>query len=128
MATFRRALTQGATYFFTVNTHQRQALLTEPHVYRALKENVLSVMRDYPFTIEARRPPGPSALHLDVTGRRCGIQPTLEHHQAPGKPAGTGAYRAKHQRVAPQAPRTGPLATAFLGTPDQEWRRFRTAC
>src|SRR5712692_5547211 len=53
MTTFRRALTQGATYFFTVNTHQRQALLTEPPIYRALKQNVLSVMRDHPFTMEA---------------------------------------------------------------------------
>jgi len=44
MATFRRALAQGATYFFTVNTHQRQALLTEPPIYRALKETILSVM------------------------------------------------------------------------------------
>ena len=53
MATFRRSLVQGGTYFFTVNTYQRQALLAEPQVYGALKQNVLSVMRDYPFTIEA---------------------------------------------------------------------------
>ncbi|MBI2779330.1 MAG: transposase [Gammaproteobacteria bacterium] len=30
MATFRRSLTPGGTYFFTVNTYRRQRTLTEP--------------------------------------------------------------------------------------------------
>jgi REP-associated tyrosine transposase len=53
MATFRRAVTPGATYFFTVNTYQRQALLTDPPVYSALREALRAVKRAHPFTIDA---------------------------------------------------------------------------
>ena len=45
MATFRRAVTPGATYFFTVNTYRRQALLTDPPVYSALREALRAVKR-----------------------------------------------------------------------------------
>lgn len=53
MATYRRALTKGATYFFTVNTHQRHAVLTAPPVYQALKESIRLVKQTRPFAIEA---------------------------------------------------------------------------
>jgi hypothetical protein len=53
MATFHRAVTPGATYFFTVNTYQRQALLTDPPVYSALREALRAVKRAHPFTIDA---------------------------------------------------------------------------
>lgn len=53
MATFRRSRVPGATYFFTVNTDRRQAVLTEPRVYHALKESLRAVMSTRPFAIEA---------------------------------------------------------------------------
>ena len=53
MATFRRALTKGGTYFFTLTTYQRQPLLTEPEVYRALKHSIATVKQTHPFTMEA---------------------------------------------------------------------------
>ncbi|MGH8531371.1 MAG: REP-associated tyrosine transposase, partial [Gammaproteobacteria bacterium] len=53
MATFRSALTPGATYFFTVNTYRRQALLTDRPVYAALREAFRAVKRAHPFTIDA---------------------------------------------------------------------------
>jgi len=53
MATFRRVLTPGATYFFTVNTYRRQPVLTQSPVYQALKTSVRAVMQAHPFTIEA---------------------------------------------------------------------------
>jgi putative transposase len=53
MATFRRALTSGATYFFTVNTYQRQAILTEPTFYQALKQSIRTVRQTHPFEIDA---------------------------------------------------------------------------
>ncbi len=53
MATYRRARTPGASYFFTVCTHKRRAVLTEPAYYRALKEGFRTVKRRYPFDIDA---------------------------------------------------------------------------
>ena len=53
MATFRRSTVPGATYFFTVNTYQRQPLLTEAPFYDALKQSIRSVRTTHPFTIEA---------------------------------------------------------------------------
>jgi putative transposase len=53
MAIYRRALIQGATYFFTVNTYQRQAVLTRPLFYQALKQSIATVKQAHPFTIEA---------------------------------------------------------------------------
>jgi putative transposase len=53
MATYRRALTPGATYFFTVNTYQRQTVLTERPFYAALKQSLREVKAMHPFTIEA---------------------------------------------------------------------------
>ncbi|MGH8536955.1 MAG: REP-associated tyrosine transposase [Gammaproteobacteria bacterium] len=53
MATFRRAVTPGATYFFTVNTYRRQALLTDPPVVSALREALRAVKRAHRFTIDA---------------------------------------------------------------------------
>lgn len=53
MATFRRSTAPGATYFFTVNTYQRQKVLTETPFYQALKQNFRDVRAQHPFTIEA---------------------------------------------------------------------------
>lgn len=53
MAIYRRARTPGASYFFTVCTHHRLAVLTEPSYYRALKETFRTVKQRYPFEIDA---------------------------------------------------------------------------
>jgi len=53
MATFRRSTTPGASYFFTVNTYERQKILTEERVYSALKQGIRVVKDRFPFTIEA---------------------------------------------------------------------------
>ncbi len=53
MATYRRARTPGASYFFTVCLHHRLALLTEPPYYDALKESFRTVKQRYPFDIDA---------------------------------------------------------------------------
>ena len=53
MATFRRSTVAGATYFFTVNAHQCQKVLTKPPFYQALKQSLKAVKERYPFAIEA---------------------------------------------------------------------------
>ena len=53
MATFRRSVVPGATYFFTVNTYQRRKVLTDAPFYPALKQAFLQVKALRPFTIEA---------------------------------------------------------------------------
>jgi putative transposase len=53
MATFRRALTPGATYFFTANTYQRQRLLTQAIFVEAFKQGIAEVQQGMPFTIDA---------------------------------------------------------------------------
>ena len=53
MATFRRSVVPGATYFFTLNTCQRRKVLTEPPFYSALKQALRQVKAEHPFTIEA---------------------------------------------------------------------------
>ena len=53
MATFRRSITPGATYFFTVNTHGRQRVLTEEPCYHALQNAIRDVKAKYPFITNA---------------------------------------------------------------------------
>ena len=53
MATFRRSITPGATYFFTVVTYRRQAVLTDPPCYRALREAFRKTKLSHPFAVEA---------------------------------------------------------------------------
>lgn len=53
MATFRRSITPGATYFFTVVTQQRRAVLTAEPFYAALKNAIRLVKADHPFQIDA---------------------------------------------------------------------------
>ncbi|MDQ3958824.1 MAG: hypothetical protein M3255_00670 [Pseudomonadota bacterium] len=43
MAIFRRAVTPGATYFFTVNIYRHQALLTETPLCSMLREALRAV-------------------------------------------------------------------------------------
>lgn len=53
MSKYRRANIQGATYFFTVVTERRQAILTNEDVRVALRAAIIKVRESYPFTIEA---------------------------------------------------------------------------
>ena len=53
MATFRRALTAGASYFFTVVTQERIPLLSRPEFLSALRDAVRLVRDELPFGIVA---------------------------------------------------------------------------
>jgi putative transposase len=53
MATFRRSVVPGATYFFTVTTYQRLRVLTDSPFYGALKNALQQVKTEHPFTIDA---------------------------------------------------------------------------
>jgi len=53
MPDYRRSRVQGGTYFFTVNTYGRQAVLTEDAVREALRQGIESARRTLPFTIDA---------------------------------------------------------------------------
>lgn len=52
MPEYRRAAIEGGTYFFTVVTHNRQPLLTEVWVRKALREGIQEVRQSLPFIIE----------------------------------------------------------------------------
>ncbi len=53
MATFRRAQTPGATYFFTLATYRRQRILTQASAIHALRAALRSVRTAHPFEIVA---------------------------------------------------------------------------
>ena len=53
MATYRRALIPGGTYFFTVVTYNRQPLLTDHLNIRALGRAFRRVKKERPFTMDA---------------------------------------------------------------------------
>ena len=48
MATFRRSVVPGATYFFTVNTHHRMKVLTNP--WNPMKHGYVGRVRDWPYS------------------------------------------------------------------------------
>lgn len=53
MPNYRRSHATGATYFFTVVTHQRRAFLCDDDVRRALRDAIDVVRATQPFTINA---------------------------------------------------------------------------
>ena len=53
MSHYRRSRAAGASYFFTVNTYRRKALLTHPEIRTALHEAIEHVREQLPFTIDA---------------------------------------------------------------------------
>jgi putative transposase len=53
MSRYRRAHTGGATYFFTVVTHQRQQFLCDEDVRLALRESIERAREKYPFEVDA---------------------------------------------------------------------------
>lgn len=52
MSRYRRANTEGASYFFTVVTYRRRTFLCDEFVRNALRQAINKVRMQYPFTIE----------------------------------------------------------------------------
>ena len=50
---YRRSTTPGATYFFTVVTYRRQAILCEPDALALLREAFATIKQRHPFRIDA---------------------------------------------------------------------------
>ena len=50
---YRRTRTKGGTFFFTVVTHNREHLLTEPENIQLLRQSIKHVMDKHPFKINA---------------------------------------------------------------------------
>lgn len=53
MPRYRRARTQGGTYFFTIVTYRRRKIFTNDAVINALRQAIKEVKQTHPFTIEA---------------------------------------------------------------------------
>jgi len=53
MSHYRRANVPGASYFFTVATYQRNAILMHPEVRSALRDAINYTRQSLPFTIDA---------------------------------------------------------------------------
>jgi putative transposase len=53
MSDYRRAYQEGGCYFFTVVTHGRKKLLTEPAIYQRLRDAFLHVTGREPFHVDA---------------------------------------------------------------------------
>ncbi len=53
MPDYRRAFTPGGTYFFTVVTYRRRAILCDPPVRAALRQALRAVQGAHPFDIDA---------------------------------------------------------------------------
>ncbi len=51
MSNYRRARYAGACYFFTLVTHQRQPVLTQPRLREALRLAIERVRQGHPFSI-----------------------------------------------------------------------------
>ncbi len=53
MSRYRRAITAGGTFFFTVVAYRRQPILCDAAIRIALREAVFSVRRSKPFVVDA---------------------------------------------------------------------------
>ena len=53
MSYYRRSRTAGGTFFFTVVTFHRRPILTDPLCREALRESIIDVRSEMPFTIDA---------------------------------------------------------------------------
>lgn len=85
MSNYRRANTTGASYFFTLVAYRRQHILCDDAIRNALRTAIARTRAERPFGINAWVQLPSLALHLDVTGRRCGLLYSLEHDQTPGE-------------------------------------------
>jgi putative transposase len=68
MSRYRRAPIHGATYFFTLNTYRRLALLTHAEVLTALASAHRMVRAKYPFRVDAM-------VVFPIIFTRCGAYP-----------------------------------------------------
>ena len=50
---YRRARAKGGTFFFTVVTHNRKQILTEPENAQLLRQSIKHVRNNHPFKIDA---------------------------------------------------------------------------
>ncbi|MEM8640423.1 MAG: transposase [Cyanobacteria bacterium P01_G01_bin.54] len=50
---YRRSKTPGTTYFFTVVTHQRQVIFSNPETVELLRQSFRKVKQAHPFILEA---------------------------------------------------------------------------
>ena len=53
MSNYRRSLTTGGTFFFTVVTYRRQPFLIDPFCRKLLREAIIEVRITQPFIIDA---------------------------------------------------------------------------
>lgn len=53
MPNYRRSIVTGATYFFTVVTHRRQAILNKPESRTILRQVIDETRKHHPFTVDA---------------------------------------------------------------------------
>ena len=53
MPTFIRSGKPGGTFFFTLVTYRRRKILTKPESRIILREVILEVRREHPFTVDA---------------------------------------------------------------------------
>lgn len=53
MSRYRRSKNSGATYFFTVVTYRRQAILCDEPIREALRKAIAITRTKRPFTIDA---------------------------------------------------------------------------
>jgi len=53
MSRYRRADTAGGSYFFTLVSYRRQAILCDDHIRKALREAIKKIQLTYPFKIDA---------------------------------------------------------------------------
>jgi len=53
MSNYRRSKAMGATYFFTVVTHRRQAILDKPESRSIFRQVIDDVRQQHPFSIDA---------------------------------------------------------------------------
>jgi hypothetical protein len=106
MATFRRALTPSATYFFTVNTYQRQRPLTQASLSKRSSKASQRCSKAMPFTMDA------IALLPDYLQCVRMAHATLAHCRKTETKCLFGV-RAQHRFGPPIATRDGPLAMYY---------------
>lgn len=105
MSRYRRARMGGATYFFTVVTYRRQALLTRPEVLDALRAALRTVRQSRPFEVDAMttlpdhlhtiwmQPPGDADFGARWSTIKRRVSKDVGHLAAPG--AGSSMQRRR---------------------------------
>ncbi len=53
MPNYRRAITPGATYFFTLISYRRQPILCDAPIRQALRESIAAIRKTRPFKVDA---------------------------------------------------------------------------